>query len=149
MWTKLDTALLLLESQPKDGTKQVVLCAFRLLLRNADSISSLECDADGVKAGFCSQGNSWKRLMCLLMQLRKVTDHPFLLPNSEPHGDASSTLEELVEASGAGRYIFQEPFTGAACVTLSYPNLLTCQVSVAALLVMACQHVEPGHADPL
>ncbi|EKM52129.1 uncharacterized protein PHACADRAFT_262623, partial [Phanerochaete carnosa HHB-10118-sp] len=30
------------------------------------------------------QGNQWKRLMNLLMQLRKVCDHPYLLPDAEP-----------------------------------------------------------------
>jgi hypothetical protein len=74
--------------------------AFRLLLRNADSIATLECEVEGVKAGYCNQGNSWKRLMSLLMQLRKVVDHPFLMPNSEARGDGTSSLEELVEASG-------------------------------------------------
>ncbi|CAL1715435.1 unnamed protein product [Somion occarium] len=31
-----------------------------------------------------SEGNSWKKLMNLLMQLRKVCDHPYMLPNAEP-----------------------------------------------------------------
>ncbi|GJE91583.1 hypothetical protein PsYK624_077330 [Phanerochaete sordida] len=36
------------------------------------------------KAGQSNQGNQWKRLMNLLMQLRKVCDHPYLLPDAEP-----------------------------------------------------------------
>ena len=39
------------------------------------------------------------RLQSLLMQLRKVCNHPFLFPNSEPDFDGTTT-EELVEASG-------------------------------------------------
>ncbi|KAF8063974.1 P-loop containing nucleoside triphosphate hydrolase protein [Lyophyllum atratum] len=30
------------------------------------------------------EGTQWKKLMNLLMQLRKVCDHPYLLPNAEP-----------------------------------------------------------------
>ena len=45
-----------------------------------------------------ADGSAWQRLMNLVMQLRKVVDHPFLFPDSEPEGGAG--LEEVVEASG-------------------------------------------------
>ncbi|EIN05640.1 hypothetical protein PUNSTDRAFT_145612 [Punctularia strigosozonata HHB-11173 SS5] len=39
-----------------------------------------------VRGGMTKTGeqNQWKRLMNLLMQLRKVCDHPYLLPDAEP-----------------------------------------------------------------
>ncbi|KDQ50600.1 hypothetical protein JAAARDRAFT_63080 [Jaapia argillacea MUCL 33604] len=41
--------------------------------------------------------HQWKRLMNLLMQLRKVCDHPYLLPNAEP--EPYSIGEHLVASS--------------------------------------------------
>jgi hypothetical protein len=48
-----------------------------------------------------AQGNTWRRLLNLIMQLRKVVNHPFMMPDSEPRGDGTSTLQELLDASGA------------------------------------------------
>lgn len=47
------------------------------------------------------EGNAWRRLLNLIMQLRKVVNHPFMLPDSEPRGEGTSSLKELLEASGA------------------------------------------------
>jgi hypothetical protein len=47
-----------------------------------------------------AQGNAWRRLLNLIMQLRKVVNHPFMMPDSEPRGDGTSTLPELLDASG-------------------------------------------------
>jgi hypothetical protein len=47
-----------------------------------------------------AQGNTWRRLLNLIMQLRKVVNHPFMMPDSEPRGDGTSTLQELLDASG-------------------------------------------------
>lgn len=47
-----------------------------------------------------AQGNTWRRLLNLIMQLRKVVNHPFMMPDAEPRGDGTSTLEELLDASG-------------------------------------------------
>ncbi|PFH46225.1 hypothetical protein AMATHDRAFT_70336 [Amanita thiersii Skay4041] len=43
------------------------------------------------------QGSQYKKLMNLLLQLRKVCDHPYLLPNAEP--EPYSIGEHLVAAS--------------------------------------------------
>ncbi|KAF8961860.1 P-loop containing nucleoside triphosphate hydrolase protein [Flammula alnicola] len=44
-----------------------------------------------------AQGTQWKKLMNLLMQLRKVCDHPYLLTNAEP--EPISIAEHIVSAS--------------------------------------------------
>jgi SWI/SNF-related matrix-associated actin-dependent regulator of chromatin subfamily A member 5 len=46
-------------------------------------------------------GGAWRRLMNLVMQLRKICNHPFTMPESEPDGEGNSPLELLLEASGA------------------------------------------------
>jgi hypothetical protein len=51
-----------------------------------------------------AQGNAWRRLLNLIMQLRKVVNHPFMMPDSEPRGDGTSTLPELLDASGVVWY---------------------------------------------
>eukprot|EP00948_MAST-09A_sp_MAST-9A-sp1_P004011 g4011.t1 len=43
--------------------------------------------------------NEWKKLNNLLMQLRKVVCHPYLLPGAELNWDGESTGEDIVEAS--------------------------------------------------
>ena len=45
-------------------------------------------------------GESYKRLMNLLMQLRKVCNHPYMFPDAEPDYDGTSTGEDIVEGSG-------------------------------------------------
>lgn len=47
-----------------------------------------------------AQGNAWRGLLNLIMQLRKIVNHPFMMPDSEPRGDGTSTLQELIDASG-------------------------------------------------
>jgi hypothetical protein len=36
------------------------------------------------------------------MQLRKVVNHPFMMPDSEPRGEGTATLQEMLDASGEG-----------------------------------------------
>ncbi|GAX72787.1 hypothetical protein CEUSTIGMA_g243.t1 [Chlamydomonas eustigma] len=45
-------------------------------------------------------GESFKRLMNLLMQLRKVCNHPYMFPEAEPDFDGVTTGEDLLEGSG-------------------------------------------------
>lgn len=75
----------------------------RLLLRNHEALSQLEASVTNIEAGgkqIVGEGNAWRRLLNLIMQLRKVVNHPFMLPDSEPGGEGTSTLPELLEASG-------------------------------------------------
>lgn len=85
----------------------------RLLLRNHEALSALEAavtggpsSSSGGSAGSGGNGgagggsNAWKRLMNLIIQLRKVVDHPFIMPDSEPGGEGSSDLRQLLGASG-------------------------------------------------
>lgn len=44
--------------------------------------------------------NAWKKLMNLLMQLRKVCNHPYLLPNAAPSGGIYDIGDHVREASG-------------------------------------------------
>lgn len=53
-------------------------------------------DAADVKGG----DNAWKKLMNLLMQLRKVCNHPYLLPNAAPSGGIYDIGDHVREASG-------------------------------------------------
>ncbi|EPQ55573.1 hypothetical protein GLOTRDRAFT_121142, partial [Gloeophyllum trabeum ATCC 11539] len=50
-----------------------------------------------VRSSSTGNQNQWKRLMNLLMQLRQVCDHPYLLPDAEP--DPFVIGEHLVAAS--------------------------------------------------
>ncbi|KAI8470648.1 MAG: P-loop containing nucleoside triphosphate hydrolase protein [Monoraphidium minutum] len=75
----------------------------RLLLRDGQALAAMEADVGqgGSRAIVRSdQGNAWRRLMNLVMQLRKVCNHPFCMPESEPDGEGNSPLELLTEASG-------------------------------------------------
>jgi len=60
----------------------------------------LLCKFSGVldSTGNTVQGDDWKKLMSLLMQLRKVCNHPYMLPNSEPKPYTNG--EHLIESSG-------------------------------------------------
>jgi SNF2 family DNA or RNA helicase len=83
-----------------------VLCytPCRLLLRNHEALSALEASVTNSSSGakqIVGEGNAWRRLLNLIMQLRKVVNHPFMLPDSEPQGEGTSSLQELLEASGA------------------------------------------------
>lgn len=62
--------------------------------------SSGQDGGSGGSSQLVGQGNNWKKLMNLIMQLRKVVNHPFMMPDSEPRGEGSSTLQELLNASG-------------------------------------------------
>lgn len=44
--------------------------------------------------------HAWKKLMNLLMQLRKVCNHPYLLPNAAPSGGIYDIGDHVREASG-------------------------------------------------
>lgn len=46
------------------------------------------------------EGNAWKKLMNLLMQLRKCCNHPYLLPNAAPSGGIYDIGDHVREASG-------------------------------------------------
>lgn len=74
----------------------------RLLMRDSSLVSSLEADAAG--KGLRVDGQLWRRARQLLMQLRKVCNHPYLFPDAEPveptDGGDYSTGEDVVEASG-------------------------------------------------
>jgi SNF2 family DNA or RNA helicase len=75
----------------------------RLLLRNHEALSALEASVTTSSGGakqIVGEGNAWRRLLNLIMQLRKVVNHPFMLPDSEPGGEGTSSLQELLEASG-------------------------------------------------
>lgn len=39
-------------------------------------------------------------MLNVVMQLRKVTDHPWLFDDAEPDFDGETTTEDIVEASG-------------------------------------------------
>ncbi len=90
----------------------------RLLIRDAAALQAMEAEAanqgkgTGAAAavaaaaaanddeGGGSGANAWRKLMNLVMQLRKVSNHPFMFPDSEPDGDGNSSLEQLLQASG-------------------------------------------------
>jgi SWI/SNF-related matrix-associated actin-dependent regulator of chromatin subfamily A member 5 len=59
---------------------------------------NLKIDGENTKTA-----NEWRQLNSLLMQLRKVCDHPYLLPSAEPAdtiADDGSAGEDIVQASG-------------------------------------------------
>jgi SNF2 family DNA or RNA helicase len=73
---------------------------------NDDNDGNQEAGAEGQEEGDEDEdeddreAHEWKRLNNLLMQLRKVCNHPFSLPGSEPAFDGESTGEAIVQASG-------------------------------------------------
>ena len=91
--------------------------AKRLLARDARMLAQIESDLQGTGAGhekeeedvdedgISAEANSaWKRMNSLLMQLRKVCNHPYLLPGADPaplneDGSVSGTDESIVTAS--------------------------------------------------
>jgi hypothetical protein len=69
-------------------------------------------------------GHAWRKLMNLVLQLRKVVNHPFMFPESEPHGEGQSMLEELLDASGellADRVGALLGFVRASCLPIPPP----------------------------
>jgi SNF2 family DNA or RNA helicase len=94
--------------------------AKRLLARDARMLVSIEADLQGMsmhnrkkkKSELDGEEtevvdeteNAWKRMNGLLMQLRKVCNHPYLLPGADPtelnaDGSVSGTDESIVTAS--------------------------------------------------
>jgi hypothetical protein len=72
----------------------------------------------------------------LIMQLRKVVNHPFMMPDSEPRGDGTSTLQELLDASGVCTVVY----CAALCV-LGFVYCTLCTVLVCgALCTLPCAH---------
>ena len=94
--------------------------AKRLLARDARMLASIEADLQGMSSVKSQKksaegmeeveevdetNNAWKRMNGLLMQLRKVCNHPYLLPGADPAalnaaGEVSGTDESIVTASG-------------------------------------------------
>ncbi|GLC46024.1 hypothetical protein PLESTB_001026800 [Pleodorina starrii] len=76
----------------------------RLLLKDCKLLQEMEAtDAQDAKkaASAPSEGSDWKKAMNLLMQLRKVCNHPFMFKDAEPHFDSDAPPpEELVTGSG-------------------------------------------------
>ncbi len=85
----------------------------RLLLRDSSALLHEEKKASVDGAGPSSEAaagmavakagggsESYKKLMNLLMQLRKVCNHPYMFPDSEPDFDGSTTGEDIIEGSG-------------------------------------------------
>ena len=66
--------------------------------RTSDSPLAQACGSSAVAK--ISGGESYKRLMNLLVQLRKVCNHPYMFPEAEPGYDGTSTGEDIVEGSG-------------------------------------------------
>lgn len=69
----------------------------RLLLRNSNLLSQLEAEAAGIYKK-SKDGNAWKKLQSLLMQLRKCANHPYLFPGAEV--DPSSIGDDIITSSG-------------------------------------------------
>mmetsp|Transcript_23315 Transcript_23315/g.44503 ORF Transcript_23315/g.44503 Transcript_23315/m.44503 type:complete len:1563 (+) Transcript_23315:317-5005(+) len=80
----------------------------RLLLRDMALMSNVEGEVMGVDGRAVNMrkrsAEDWRRLRNLLMQLRKVCNHPYQLPGAEVDPDGT-VLEDLVEASGKLRML--------------------------------------------
>jgi len=59
---------------------------------------TVQREQETVEAGGSKGRSDWQKLMNLLMQLRKVCNHPYQLQNAEP--DPYELGEHLIEASG-------------------------------------------------
>jgi SWI/SNF-related matrix-associated actin-dependent regulator of chromatin subfamily A member 5 len=102
--------------------------------------------AAAASAPASADGSAWQRLMNLVMQLRKVVDHPFLFPDSEPEGGAG--LEEVIEASG-------EVLSSASVVALFAPRGVGVVVAAATkkraktkALTISPQPSKPNQTPP-
>ena len=51
--------------------------------------------------------DEWKKLNSLLMQLRKICCHPYLMPGAEHNFDGNTTSEDIVEASAKMKLLDQ------------------------------------------
>ncbi|KXZ54072.1 hypothetical protein GPECTOR_5g179 [Gonium pectorale] len=101
----------------------------RMLLRDGALLGQLEATEEGAGAapaggagagpssaagastsgpstsGSAASGSaSWKKAMNLLMQLRKVCNHPFMFPDAEPDFDGETAPAELITGSGESRF---------------------------------------------
>ncbi|MEW5298327.1 MAG: hypothetical protein WDW36_001466 [Sanguina aurantia] len=73
----------------------------RLLMRDSRVLMDMETDVQAKgTVKFDADSSAWKKMLNLLMQLRKVCNHPFMFPDAEPDFDGESTNEDIVEASG-------------------------------------------------
>jgi len=68
----------------------------RLLLKNSGTMLRAHENSSGIKVAGDSK---WTQLKMLLVQLRKVANHPYKFPGAEPDFDGT-TSEDIVEASG-------------------------------------------------
>ena len=88
--------------------------AKKLLLRDARMLAQMEADLQGTGLacegddddeafgdGSSESSDAWKRLNSLLMQMRKVCNHPYLLPGGDPGATAMGTItdDDIVMAS--------------------------------------------------
>ncbi|KAJ3209128.1 hypothetical protein HDU82_001372 [Entophlyctis luteolus] len=73
------------------------------ILNHSESTDSLvSCSSDlsqmfSAKSQPSQRQNDWRKLMNLLIQLRKICNHPYILPNAEP--EPFTTGEHLIDAS--------------------------------------------------
>ena len=75
----------------------------QLLSRDAEILAAAAQQVQGgvpAMSATTGEDNLWKRLNNLLMQLRKVCNHPFQMPGAEPQWDGKWTDESIVQASG-------------------------------------------------
>jgi len=77
--------------------------AEKLLSRDARMLAQCQRQLQGTGLDHTSEeedgAQTWKRLNNLLMQLRKVCNHPYMLPGAESEFDGTTT-EDLVQSSG-------------------------------------------------
>jgi len=72
-----------------------VLWYKRLLLRGTPLLRHLEKSVSGGKG---ARGKAWRELRNLMMQLRKVCNHPYILPGADPHPGIVN--QAFLDASG-------------------------------------------------
>lgn len=69
----------------------------RLLMKNSKVLIQLETEAAGI-FGRNKDGDAWKKLQSLLMQLRKCANHPYLFPGAQD--DPDTVGDDIITASG-------------------------------------------------
>lgn len=79
--------------------KKLILNDSELLERVESSVTTSPTNQGVDDVDTPSTVNDWKRLQCLMMQLRKCCNHPFLFEGAEPDFDGT-TAEDIIEASG-------------------------------------------------
>lgn len=92
----------------------------RLLMKNSKLLSQLEAESAGLFKK-SKDGDAWKKLSSLLMQLRKCANHPYLFPGAEE--DPSTIGDDIVASSGKmqllDRLLFKLQSTGHRVVLFS------------------------------